>query len=127
MVPAGLGEDQTACQENQEKMNVTVSGDNININITGGVDALNEWTSSNPSQAALGPKHWLALDIDTGVDITTLNYNGSPLTSADVAEAAEWGLGEGHIILWLKAEDTYPKTITLSGDAYNTKTITITL
>lgn len=131
-VPASMGSDAAACQANQERMSVNVSGDTIAVTVAldlsnQGVASLNEWASSVPSQ---GTHKWLALDIDTGTDdITKIKYNGEALTSVDVAEAAQWGLGAGHIILWLKAEEvkTTPKTIILSGDDYNTKTVTITV
>ena len=124
--------DAAACQANQGRMNVAVSGDNIAITVdldssNIGVDSLEEWISSAPGQ---GTHKWLALDIDTGTnDITQIKYNGSELTQADVDEAAQWNLGAGHIILWVKADEvkTTPKVITLSEDGYNTKTITITV
>jgi hypothetical protein len=58
-----------------------------------------------------------------------LTYNGSDLTAQDVAEAAAWGLGAGHIILWIRADQvvTTPKTIVLGGDGYKTKNITVTV
>ena len=62
-------------------------------------------------------------------DITKLTYNGQALTSSDVADAAAWGLGAGHIILWLRANavKTSPRTITLAGDGYDAVAFTITV
>lgn len=123
-VPAGLGADRTACQENQEKASVTIDGNELTVAIEDGVANLNQWASSNPSQ---GTGAWIALDIATGVnDITTVQYNGSYLEAADVAEADEWGFANGHFVLWIKADvvETTPKTFTLGGEG-ETKTFTI--
>ena len=128
-IPAGF-EKAIEYQENQGKATVTVSDDEIAVAIAGGTDSLNEWTSSDPGQALLGDKPWIAIDIDTGTDdITKLTYDGSALTSTDVEEAAAWGLGAGHIILWIKADDVKatPKTITLGGDNVEAKTFTVTV
>lgn len=104
---------------------VVVTANNINIKVSD-VSALEEWTSSAAGQ---GTHDWIAVDINTGVkDIKKLTYNGEALTQADVDEAAAWGLGAGHIILWLKGEEVTqlnPKEITLAGD--NVKPITFTV
>ena len=113
-------------QENQDKATITKSGNTINVAIEGGVDSLNEWTSTDPSQ--LGDHKWLALDIDTGLnDITKVKYNGSSLTSSDVEDATTWGLPAGHFILWIRAEEvkTTPKVFTL--DAEDAETVTVTI
>lgn len=118
----------TELQANQEKMTVTINGNDMDIKIAGGVDSLEEWESTDPGQAGKDHK-WLALDIDTGVDdITTVKYNGSALTSQDVADATAWGLPAGHFILWIKADEVYitPKVFTL-GEGDSSKTITITV
>ena len=66
--------------------NTIYNTNNINVKVTD-VSALETWASSNPAQ---GTHAWIAVDINTGVsDITKLTYNGSPLTQADVDEAAE--------------------------------------
>jgi len=114
-------------QENQEAMTVTVADNKINVSVAS-IDDLNKWTSTDSTQAAFGDQPWLALDIDTGVDdITKLTYNGFALTSSDVADAAAWGLGAGHIILWIRANDVAvnPKTITLAGDGIDSVTFTV--
>ena len=70
--------------------------------------ALDKWESSDPSQASADGTgyQWMAIDIDTKVDdITTVKWNGSALTSQDVADAAACGLGAGHLVYWAKAED----------------------
>ena len=126
-IPIGFP-DAANYRENQGKAKVTATENTVNVAVSGGVSSLKKWTSSDPSQAALGDKPWIALDIDTKLDdITKLKYNGAALTQTDVDEAAAWGLGAGHIILWIKADDVKaaPKTITLSGDGYETKKLTI--
>lgn len=123
-VPASLGADRTACQENQEKASVTINGNEMTVSISGGVDNLNQWASSNPSQ---GTGAWIALDMATGTDdITEVKYNGSLLEDADVAEADLWGFNKGHFVLWIKANvvKTAPKTFTLGGEG-ETKTFAI--
>ena len=114
-------------QENQEAMTVTVADNKINVSVAS-IDDLNKWTSTDSTQETYGDQPWLALDIDTGVDdITKLTYNGFALTSSDVADAAAWGLGAGHIILWIRANDVAvnPKTITLAGDGIDSVTFTV--
>ena len=123
-VPAGLAENRAACQENQSKAKTSIVGNTMTVTVTGGIDSLNEWASSNPSQ---GTGKWIALDIATGTtDITTVEYQGELLTAADVEEADLWGFANGHFVLWIKAENvkTTPKTFTLGGDG-ETKTFTI--
>ena len=123
-VPAGLGDDRAACQENQGKASVSVSGNELTVSVAGGVDSLNSWASSVPAQ---GTGAWIALDIATGTnDITKVKYNGSLLEAADVAEANEWGFANGHFVLWIKANvvKSTPKTFTLGGEG-ETKTFTI--
>ena len=115
--PAGFP-DAAEYQANQGKLTVTVTGDDINVKVAGGVAALDTWTSTDPYQATFGDKPWIALDIDTGAnDITQVKYNGDFLTQQDVDDATAWGLGAGHFILWLKADDVKitPKQFTLEG------------
>lgn len=123
-VPAGLGADRAACQENQGKASVSISGNVMTVSIQDGVDSLNSWASSNPSQ---GTGAWIALDIATGTDdITKVKYNGTLLEDADVDEANQWGFDNGHFVLWIKADivkDT-PKTFTLGGEG-ETKAFTV--
>lgn len=128
-MPAGWSiADTEKFRNNQGLINdVVVTSKNINIKVDD-VSLLEQWASSNPSQ---GTHAWIAVDINTGVDdITKLTYNGSALTSADVEEAASWGLGAGHIVLWLKGEEVTqanPKEITLAGDDVKPLTFTVTV
>ena len=112
---------------NNDMTTVTVAGDKMTLKIAGTVADMETWASTEPSQ---GTGAWLALDIDTGTDdITKVKYNGYPLTQQDVADATAWGLGAGHLILWVKAEQVKasPKTITLTADGYEEKKLTINL
>ena len=101
---------------------MTVSQNGNNVVISGSLDALNSFASTNPSQ---GTAKWIGLDLGTNVDdITKLTWNGSSLGAEDVAEAASVGLGAGHIIFWAKAEQL-PRTITIGGEDYESVTITV--
>ena len=114
----------TECQENQGKASIAIDGNELTVSISGGVDSLNQWPSTNPAQ---GTGSWIALDIATGTDdITKVKYNGTLLEAADVAEADLWGFDKGHFVLWIKADvvKTTPKTFTLGGEG-ETKTFTI--
>lgn len=106
---------------------IDVTADNINVKVSD-VSLLDQWASSAASQ---GTHAWIAVDINTGVNnITKLTYNGSALTQADVDEAAAWGLGAGHIVLWLKGEEVTqanPKEITLAGENVKPLTFTVTV
>ena len=120
----------TEYQENQGKASVVVNNNTIAVTVAGGVDSLNEWTSTDPGYSMLGDQPWIALDIDTGVnDVTKLTYNGTQLTSSDVADAAAWGLGAGHLILWIRANEvkTTPKVFTLAGNGITPVTVTVTV
>lgn len=116
---------QAVSQANQDMTRIEVKNNGRTINIKTDVSKLNSYPSTNPAQ---GEGKWVGLDINTNTtDITKLTYNGAALTQADVDEAASIGLGAGHFVLWLKAESTFPKKITLGGDGYETTEITITL
>ena len=125
-----MGEDADKLANNQKKAKVTYKNGEIAITVNGGVDSLEKFVSSDPGQAALGEKAWIALDVDTETnDIKTVKYNGTLLTQADEDEADSWKLNKGHFILYIKADDvaTEPKTITLSGDTIETTEIKITV
>lgn len=113
------------CQANQG--NITVTPSNTDIRVIVGEDPLYEWTSSNPYQ---GKKAWIVLDVNVGdIDITNVTYNGEALTAADVAEAAEWGLGRGHFVLWLNGNGSSipPFTLGTTNGSRQDTTITITI
>lgn len=114
-------------QENQDKLTVAKNGDELIVTVDGGVDSLNTFASTNPSQ---GSGKWIGLDINTGEsDITKVTFNGYELTDADVADADSLGLPHGHFVLWLKAENVAenPRTITLGTEGKKDTSITITV
>lgn len=91
--------------------------------IKGNLTKLYSWQSS---VAAQGVHKWLAVDVNTGEStITSVTYNGSALTSDDVADATAWGLPAGHFILWLKCDEIAltPKTITLGASGKSPETL----
>ena len=107
-------------------MLITQTGNNIAINVDD-IDSLVEYTSTDPVQAAAGPKKWVAVGIDTGLDdIRKVKYNGSYLTDIDVADATSVGLPAGSFVLWVDAENL-PKTFTLQTAEYQAKRFTINL
>lgn len=105
---------KTESQANQDAVTVSQSGNTITI--TGSLNALNSFASTNPAQ---GSGKWIGLDLNTGLDtIVGATWGDSyELTQDDVDEAASVGLGAGHIIFWTKAEDL-PKTIKVNGESY---------
>lgn len=112
-------------QENQDKLTVTQSGNEITVTVDGGVSSLNTFASTNPAQ---GSGKWIGLDINTGEkDIRKVTFNGTALTDADVADADSLGLAAGHFVLWLKAEVVYasPRTIVLGVEGKDDTPITI--
>jgi hypothetical protein len=114
-------------EANQSKIeNVSVIGNTINIAVD--VASLEDFTSTNETQALLGNVNWVGILIHTNTsDITQLKYNGSALGSGDVADALQSGGVAGDIVLWIVADTVKatPKVITLSGENYVTQTITI--
>lgn len=105
---------KTESQANQDAVTVSQSGNTITI--TGSLNALNSFASTNPAQ---GSGKWIGLDLNTGLDTIVGSTWGDSyeLTQDDVDEAASVGLGAGHIIFWTKAEDL-PKTIKVNGESY---------
>ena len=96
-----------------------------NIIVTGDLDTLNTFNSTNPSQ---GEHKWIGIDIDTGLDsIVGATWNGYPLTQDDVNEATSVGLGAGHIIFWAKADviATTPANITIGKEGCEDVVLTV--
>lgn len=104
---------QADSQANQNA--VTVSQEGNVITITGNINDLKSFASTNPSQ---GSGKWIGLDLNTGLEtIVGATWGDNyTLTQDDVDEAASVGLGAGHIIFWTKAEDL-PKTIKVNGES----------
>lgn len=121
------GVDADKLKSNLNKTTMTYKNGVITLNIDGGVDSLEKYTSSDPGQQD-APHAWLALDIDTETnDIKTVKYNNYQLTQADVDEATSWGFAPGHFVLHVAADKVAvdPKKFTLSGDTIETTEITI--
>lgn len=100
---------------NQEATQITRSGNVITLSEVAG----KQWTPYASATQAQGTHEWVGVIIDTGEDdITKVTFNGTPLTQADVEEAASVGAGAGKFILWVKADDTegYPRTIKLGTE-----------
>ena len=104
-------------QANQD--DVTVTQDGNTITVSGRVNELNSFASTDPNQ---GTAKWTGES-----DITKVTYNGSALTQADVEDAASVGQGAGKFILWIKAEVVAetPKTFTLGTQGKEDTTITV--
>jgi len=96
---------------------VTVTRDGSTITITGSLDELKSFASTNPNQ---GSGKWLALDMDTGLDtIVGVKWGDSYLMDeSDVADANSVGLPAGHFVFWLKAEDL-PRTIKVNDEEFS--------
>lgn len=104
---------------------MTVSQNGNEIVISGSLDALNSFSSTNPSQ---GSAKWVGIDLGTNLSsIEGATWNGSALTADDVAEAASVGLGDGHIIFWGRADSLAlaPKQITIGAEGYESVTIKV--
>ena len=110
-------------QANQDA--VTVTQDGSNVTISGNLNALNTFASTN---AAQGSGKWIGLDIATDLDsIVGATWNGSALSQADVDEAASVGLGAGHIVFWGKAAALAAgRTITIGAADHEDAVFTIT-
>lgn len=106
---------KTESQANQDAVTVTQSGNTITI--SGSLEALNSFASTNEAQ---GSGKWIGLDLNTGLDsIVGVKWGDSyTLAQDDVDEAASVGLGAGHIVFWTKAEDL-PKTIKVADVEYS--------
>ena len=110
-------------QANQDAVTVSQSGNEIVI--SGSLEALNSFSSTNPSQ---GSAKWVGIDLGLNLSsIVGATWNGSALTEDDVAEAASVGLGDGHIIYWGRADSLAlaPKTITIGAEGYESAEITV--
>lgn len=112
--PADVNEEDS--QFNQDNVRFAVTGNQLRI---GSVVPLRSFASTNESQ---GSGEWVGIDIDTGLEtIVGINWdNKAVLDENDVAEAASVGLGAGHIIFWIKANEwaNISKTVILTADRY---------
>ena len=71
-----------------------------------GSDGLFTYLSSDPYQASLGPKEWVAIAIQTDEDLLNVTWNGTALTQIDKDDAASCGYTDGKtIIYWAKYDE----------------------
>lgn len=87
---------------------VAVENNVITITLSAKVSTLKDFDGRN----GWGVHKWLGIGLNvSGVsDITDLEYNDSPLTSDDVAEATTVGLSSGYFVRWVAAD------LVLAGD-----------
>lgn len=108
--------DNATISTNNGKATVKLVGNTINVAVD-----VSELSASDSGNAEQGTHKWLALDVGTGLEtIIGVKYNGVALTATDVTEAAGVGLGAGHFVLWLKADEVVSaeKTFTLEAEGY---------
>lgn len=108
---------------NQNNVTVVVNGTLVDVRAN-----LSKMMAYQSDNSAQGSGKWVGLLFDTGVsDITTLKYNGTALTAADVAEAALVGGSAGMFVLWIKADEVAetPKVFTITGDNYTTRSMKV--
>ena len=105
---------QADSQFNQDAVTVTQDGNTITI--SGSLDELKSFASTNPNQ---GSGKWLALDFNTGLDtIIGVKWGSSYIMDeSDVAEANSINLPAGHFVFWLKAEEL-PRTISINDEEF---------
>ena len=114
----------------------TVSLSGTTITVSGVLDDMESFASSNPSQ---GSGKWVGILITTNqASITSLYYKSdnasyatySQLTQADIDEAVQMGAsGTSTFILWIKAEEvaSADKTFSLASDASGTGEVSYTV
>lgn len=105
---------KTQSQANQDAVTVTQSGNTITI--SGSMNNLNSYASTNSQQ---GSGKWIGLDMNSGLDsIVGVKWGDSyTMDESDVAEANSVNLPAGHFIFWVKAEDL-PRTIKVNDVEY---------
>ena len=106
---AVTGDNEADRASNTAKISsVAVENNVITITLSAKVSALKDFDGRN----GWGVHKWLGIGLNvSGVsDITDLEYNDSPLTSDDVAEATTVGLSSGYFVRWVAAD------LVLAGD-----------
>ena len=119
----GSSSDQHIVENNNCIESISVNGDVATLKVD--MNGLQSYKSSDPSQ---GIAKWVGLIIETGEDtLENVTYNGTPLTAADIADATSVGAPAGAFVLWLKADETTPKTITIGtvDDSKESREVTI--
>lgn len=116
MDAANVPQDANAekCKANQEKITVSKTGHDVEV--SGKLEELQEYPSSNPVQ---GTHKWVSVIVDTGEeDITKVCVNDVRLTEADVAEANSVKAPAGSFVLWLKTDEIVnnPRVLRIRAD-----------
>lgn len=104
--PANVPQDanKVSCAKNQTAITVSNGQDENQFKIYAPLDKMVKFNSTNPNQ---GEHYWIGIAVQTGeASITGLKWNGTQLTSLDVADANSVKLPTGSIILWLPGETT---------------------
>ena len=104
--PANVPQDanKVSCAKNQTVVTVSNGQDENQFKIYAPLDKMVKFNSTNPNQ---GEHYWIGIAVQTGeASITSLKWNGTQLTSLDVADANSVNLPAGSIILWLPGETT---------------------
>ena len=98
--PANVPQDanKVSCAKNQTVVTVSNGQDENQFKIYAPLDKMVKFNSTNPNQ---GEHYWIGIAVQTGeASITSLKWNGTQLTSLDVADANSVKLPSGSIILW---------------------------
>ena len=86
---------------NTSKISDVAIADNvITITLSEKVKDLKDFDGGN----GWGVHKWLGIGVSAGLALTALYFNGTQLTSDDVAEATAMGLDNLYFVLWVKAE-----------------------
>lgn len=92
------------------------------ITITGDINDLQAYPSSDPTQ---GDGKWIPLEIVTGLPtIVGAKVDGVKLTDKDRQEALGLGMAEGSFVLWVNVTENYDRDIVIEKDGVS-KTIKV--
>ena len=100
---------------NQSKVSIAINKLTSTITVTGDINNLQTYASSNPDQ---GSHKWVGVGIKTGFDsVEGISVNGSVLDKSYDETAKVNGLSSGSFVFWFKADtDGSGRTLSLSKD-----------
>ena len=100
---------------NQSKVSIAINKLTSTITVTGDINNLQTYASSNPDQ---GSHKWVGVGIKTGFDsVEGISVNGSVLGKSYDETAKVNGLSSGSFVFWFKADtDGSGRTLSLSKD-----------
>lgn len=100
---------------NQSKVSIGINKLTSTITVTGDINSLQTYASSNPDQ---GNHKWVGVGIKTGFDsVEGISVNGSVLNKSYDETAKVNGLSSGSFVFWFKADtDGSGRTLSLSKD-----------